>query len=74
MLFSLPKRFEQTSEDADGDTEEPCDDATSAVEVTRKKVMGKRLAQQVSTVEYQTSATSLLDISWLFKYPLCPHM
>ena len=50
MLFSVPKRFEQTSEDGDGDTEDLGD--VVAVEVTRKKVMGKRPAQQVSTMCY----------------------
>ena len=49
MLFSVPKRFEQTSEDGDGDTEDVAD---GAVEVTRKKVLAKRPAHQVSTMCY----------------------
>lgn len=50
MLFSVPKRFEQTSEDGDGDTEDVADAAV--VEVTRKKVLQKRPAQQVSPTCY----------------------
>ena len=65
MLFSVPKRFEQTSEDGDGDTEDVGD---GAVEVTRKKVLPKRPAQQVSTMCYFCSF-----VTFILAYP-CVYM